>query len=227
MLIGGMHKTSMVDFPGHIATTLFFYGCNFRCGFCHNPELVNQKPTNSISIEDVFTQLDSRKHLVNAVCITGGEPLIYPEVYDFIKELKEKGFLVKLDTNGYNPQLLQKLIDDNLLDFVAMDIKGPISKYYEITETKNLDTNKIIESIKIINSSNIDSEYRTTVLPNLIQEDFKEINLMLNGAKKHVLQQFNPSHVLNQKYASMIPLTENQIKALAEELVDLNVEFRI
>ena len=188
-VIGGIQKTSLLDFPDKISAIVFTQGCNFRCGYCHNPQLL--KAENGIyDVDAFFDFLKRRQGKLDGVVVTGGEATLQPDLKLFIQKIKELNFLVKLDTNGTNPKILKELIDENLVDYIAMDIKGPLVKYQVVTNSK-IDTNKIKESIKIIMNSNIDYEFRTTILPIQIQiEDFDSIGKLIQGAKRYYLQKF-------------------------------------
>lgn len=185
----GHQKSSFIDYPDKICTVFFTGGCNFRCPYCHNSDLVHNKG-EAITEDFVFDYLDKRKKMLDAVCISGGEPTLQKGLYDFIKKVKDKGYLVKLDTNGTDPDILKKLLADELVDYVAMDIKAPINKYNELTNT-NVDINKITESIGIIKYANIDYEFRTTVCEELLtQKDILEIAEYLKGSKRYYIQNF-------------------------------------
>jgi len=192
MIIGGLQKLTLIDYPGHIAATVFTVGCNFRCPFCHNPELVSGMGYSASSIlEDEFFQLlENRKGKLEGVCITGGEPTIQPDIVDFIRKIKNLGFKVKLDSNGTRPDVLRRLFLEKLLDFVAMDIKNSPEKYSNTTNSK-ADIGRIKLSVDLIRNSGIDYEFRTTVVPGLHEEgDFEKIGVWLEGSRKYVLQAF-------------------------------------
>jgi len=195
MRIGGLQKMTLIDYPGKIAATVFLIGCDFRCPYCHNPELVSPKQIKNqaqIKESDFFKFLDKRINLLDGVCITGGEPTISLNLPKFIQKIKKRGFLVKLDTNGSNPKMLKDLIKDNLVDFIAMDIKTSILKYNKVKAENKI--SQVQKSINIIRNSNKDYEFRTTVVPGIVDEkDIKEIGEWLKGAKKFVLQQFRPA----------------------------------
>jgi pyruvate formate lyase activating enzyme len=160
MIIGGLQKFSLIDYPHKISAIIFTIGCNFRCPFCHNPELVNPKLyPEKIPEKDVLEFLESRRGKLDAVVITGGEPSLHKDLYQFISKIKYMGFLVKLDTNGTNPNILNRLIKDNLLNYIAMDIKGSLDRYEEIVGTK-VDLGKIKKSINIILNLNKSSKAR-------------------------------------------------------------------
>ncbi len=198
-IIGGVQRTSLLDYPDKISAIVFTQGCNFRCGYCHNPQLLKSK--NDIYDVDVFFDfLKRRQGKLDGVVITGGEATLQPDLKLFIQKVKELGFLVKLDTNGTSPTTIKNLIDENLIDYIAMDIKAPIKKYQLVTNSQ-IETNKIEESISIILNSNIEYEFRTTVLPMQLQiNDFEEIGKLINGAKRYYLQKFTvQSEILDPK----------------------------
>ena len=221
MQIAGLQKTTLVDFPGIVAATVFTRGCSFRCGFCHNPELVipEQYQGDLIQEEDFFDFLLSRVGKLQGVCITGGEPLLQPDIDQFISHIKALGFKVKLDTNGSFPIRLKKIIKEGDIDYIAMDIKSPLGKYAEITNHKSkspkgaplgLQAN-IKESIDLIMNSDIDYEFRTTVChPYHKVEDFKEIGKMIKGAKRYFIQNFVKSKHVNSDL-SFKPFSDKEL----------------
>jgi pyruvate formate lyase activating enzyme len=200
MLIGGYQKLTLIDYPGKLATTVFTVGCSFRCPFCHNPELVDLKLMhNEKSEKEFFDFLKKRKGKLEAVCVTGGEPSIQPDIIDFIKKIKRRGFLVKFDTNGSRPDVLKKLIDARLIDYIAMDIKNSLKKYAKTAGAK-IDQERIKLSVELIWNSGIDHEFRTTVVPGLHEEkDFDDIANWLNGSKKYYLQVYRDMVILDPK----------------------------
>lgn len=191
MILGGYQKLTLIDYPGKIATTVFTVGCSFRCPFCHNPELVNLKLAHDEKSEKEFFQfLDKRKGKLEGVCITGGEPTIQPDIIDFIKKIKKRGFAVKLDSNGTRPDVLKKLIDAKLVDYIAMDIKSQLKNYDKMTGTK-VDKDRIKISAELIMNSGIPYEFRTTVVPGLhTEKDFEEIAKWIKGARAYYLQEY-------------------------------------
>lgn len=198
MLIGGVQKTSLLDFPDKISAIVFTQGCNFRCGYCHNPELIVLRNEPAWTKAGFLEFLISRKGKLDGVVITGGEPCLQNDLIDFIKEIKAMGFLVKLDTNGTFPDRLQECLP--YLDYIAMDIKAPLHKYSEITKL-NINTDKIEKSINLIMNSGIDYEFRTTVVKSqLTFEDFEDIGKLIKGAKKYYLQKFLPTKLLNPEF---------------------------
>ncbi len=168
MVISGMQKLTLLDYPGKTACLLFTQGCNFRCPFCHNKDLLeNNKPDMSVSEEEVFNYLKKRKGILDGVCITGGEPLLQKDIEAFIKKIKEMGFKVKLDTNGSCPATLKKLIENNLLDYIAMDVKDDFNSYDKTSGIAMINIENIKKSIAIIENSNVEYEFRTTVVKEL------------------------------------------------------------
>lgn len=212
-IIAGLQKTTFIDFPEKIACIVFTQGCNFRCGYCHNPELFeNKEPTLSVSA--FFEFLNKRKGKLDGVVITGGEPTLQKDLKEFIKQIKDLGFAVKLDTNGTNPEILKKLISENLLDYVAMDIKAPLEKYKNIVNV-DFDTKKIKNSIDFIMSCGIDYEFRTTVLKSQLSlEDFEEIGNLIKRAKKYYLQEFIPSKILDNSLINEKSYTHDEFKKI-------------
>jgi len=215
MKIGGLQKLTLIDYPNKVAATVFLFGCNFRCPYCQNPELVDPEKVNNrqeISEKEFFDFLDSKKGLIDGVCITGGEPTIHKELSDFIKKIKAKKFLVKLDTNGSNPEILKKLIDAKLLDFIAMDIKSSPENYNKASGVK-VDLKKIKKSIEIIKNSGIDYEFRITVVSGLVEEkDIEKIGKWLKGTKNFALQQFQNKKVLDKSFEKIQPYPDEILK---------------
>ncbi len=216
MLLGGLQKLTLIDYPGKIAATVFTVGCNFYCPFCHNPELVDVKKIKKqpqVSEKDFFEFLDGRRGLLEGVCVTGGEPTLQPDLPDFISQIKNLGFLVKLDTNGTNPAMLEKLLTANLVDFVAMDIKAPLEKYKKVVG-KNVSLENIQRSVELTRRAP-DYEFRTTVLPVLhSSKDILSIGRWLQGAKKYYLQQFRPLKTLDLAYEKAKPFGSDKLAKL-------------
>lgn len=192
MLIYGLQKLSLLDYPEKMAATVFTGGCNFCCPFCHNAGLVTKLDESAaISQEEFFSFLEKRKGLLDGVCVSGGEPLLQNGIEEFIKKIKNMGFLVKLDTNGSFPQKLGSLLNKRLVDYVAIDIKNSPLKYAKTAGKKSLDLEKIKESVKLLKSSSIDYEFRTTVVKELHDEcDIEEIGKWISGAQRYFLQSF-------------------------------------
>jgi len=201
MKIGGLQKTSLSEFPGRIAAVVFTQGCNFRCPYCHNPELVRPELfTDLIPEAQVLDFLERRRGKLEGVSITGGEPLLQPDLPFFLDKVKNMGYELKLDTNGSEPEILERIIKDRLVDYLAMDIKGPAARYSEIVSVQ-IDIEKIRRSIALIMASSIDYEFRTTLAPALITfQDLAEAARMIAGAKRYVLQNFHPSKLLDKNF---------------------------
>lgn len=195
MQIHGFQKTTLLDYPKHLASTIFLGGCNMRCPFCHNSSLVlHPSSVPTIPAEEVLAYLAKRKGILEGVCITGGEPTIYPYLADLIKEIKGLGLKVKLDTNGSNPLILKTLVEDHLVDYVAMDIKNSKENYGLSIGIKNYNINNISESITYLLSSPIDYEFRTTIVKeHHTEEDILSIGQWIKGAKAYYLQSYKDS----------------------------------
>ena len=205
MLILGLQKTTLLDYPHHVASTIFCGGCNFRCPYCHNKDLVlSPNPNLAYSTEEIFEHLTKKKKVLDGVCITGGEATLQKDLYDFIAQIKDMGLLVKLDTNGTNPALVKELLDDNLLDYVAMDIKHSRDKYNDIALMQGFDIGFIDESIRMLMSSSIDYEFRTTLVKEFHSaDDIASIGQWIKGAKAYYLQVYKESdQVINPIYSS-------------------------
>jgi len=192
----GLQKLTLLDFPGKVACTLFTNGCNFRCPFCHNASLVvRAAEQRSYKNEEILAFLKKRVGVLDGVAITGGEPTLMHGLYDMIKEIKALGYSVKLDTNGTRPDVLKKLVNDKLVDYVAMDIKNSPEKYaYTCGLPENYDLSVIIESKDFLMEGRVDFEFRTTVAkPFHTEADFYKIGEWLRGDEKYFLQQFKDS----------------------------------
>jgi pyruvate formate lyase activating enzyme len=221
MIIKGLQEFTLIDYPGKIACTIFTFGCNFRCRYCHNPELVFDDGTPIISEEKILKFLEERRDFLDGVCITGGEPTLHKDLPEFISKIKSLGISVKLDTNGTNPEMLKKLIKQKLIDFVAMDIKAPLEKYEEVVRTK-VNLSKIKESIETIQKSEIDYIFRTTIVPRLLNKnDILSMGRTLKGSKKYCLQRFRPGKTLDKKFQKEKPYSYEEI----EEFANLSKPF--
>ena len=193
MLLRGLQKTTLLDFPGNVACTVFTGGCNFRCPFCHNASLIENLPTDErLSEENFFAFLEKRRGLTDGVCITGGEPLLQKDIIPFVKRIKEMGYLVKVDTNGSYPDALRALIDEGLVDYVAMDIKNARSAYSETAGTEKDVLPAIEESVALLKSGRVPYEFRTTVVKGLhTEERMEEIGLWLGDVPRYFIQNFS------------------------------------
>ena len=201
MKIGGLQKVSLIDYPGLICAIIFLQGCNFKCSYCHNPELVDSKLFQPCIKENaVLDFLNTRRGKLDAVVITGGEPTVQDDLAPFIKNIKKMGFAVKLDTNGSQPQVIKTLLDEKLLDFIAMDIKAPLEKYKNVVKMP-VNGDSIKESIRLILKSKIPYEFRTTIVESQLEEkDIMQIAKLISGAKGYVLQKFVPAKTLDKKF---------------------------
>ena len=196
VLIGGLKKSSLLDYPDKISAIVFMQGCNFNCGYCHNPGLLNSKEEVH-TITSFFEFLEKRKNKLDGVVISGGEATLQQDLIPFIQKIKQMGFLVKLDTNGSKPHVLDELVQKKLVDYIAMDIKAPFEKYSFVTRV-NIDIDDIKRSIEIVMNSNIDYEFRTTILSSQLSfNDFEKIGEMIKGAKKYYLQKFEVQSEIN------------------------------
>ncbi|KKP36094.1 MAG: Anaerobic ribonucleoside-triphosphate reductase activating protein [candidate division TM6 bacterium GW2011_GWF2_32_72] len=224
MIIGGLQKTSLIDYPGKVCAIVFTVGCNFRCGYCHNPELlglVENHPT--IPVEDVFEFLETRKDKLDAVTITGGEPTLHQGLFDFIKRIKKMGFLVKLDSNGTNPKTLLNLFEQKLIDYVAMDIKAPLHRYEDIV-SRSCPINSIEQSIALIMSSGVDYEFRTTIVKSqLSPADIEELTSQIKGARLYALQKFIPSKTCDPAFMNETSYSDSEFEEI-KKLISENVQ---
>lgn len=217
-------KQTLVDYPGEIAAVIFTQGCNLRCPFCHNGHLVTKpgKMANEyMPVEEVLTFLAERQEFLDAVVITGGEPTLHPDLPDLIKSIKALGYLVKLDTNGTNSVMLDYLLKNKLLDYVAMDIKAPLELKAYLDACGNLsreDFFNIRNSINLLLNAAIKTEFRTTVIPALhTEEDIEEIARYIKGAGLYSIQQFNPEVTLEVYYGDLVPYDKEQMQNIASQ----------
>ncbi len=224
MTIGGLQKVTLIDYPGKVACTVFLTRCNFRCPFCYSRELVLEEEIEKqpkMEIENFFSFLEEKRGLLDACVVCGGEPTLNPELKDFLKRIKEKGFLIKIDTNGYLPEKLKELIEERLVDYIAMDIKAPLSeeKYSQAAGTK-VDVERIKKSIELIKNSGIDYEFRTTIVPGLHEkEDIIEMAKAIGPAKRYFLQSFRSEKgTLDYNLKGIRPFSEEEIKEAIKEV---------
>jgi pyruvate formate lyase activating enzyme len=211
--IKGIEKFSSRDFPGHISSTVFFGGCTFRCPYCHNADLVLRPETIPSMAPDFFlSYLDGRKGWLEAVCLTGGEPLLHEDIEDIIRVVRERGLLVKLDTNGSFPDRLEAFLAAGLLDWVAMDVKAPLERYREVTRS-NVDVEKIVRSADIVRSSGARHTFRTTVVPGFVgKEDVVKIGEWLDGAESYLVQQFVPQTTIDPAFLEIKPFSRTELE---------------
>jgi pyruvate formate lyase activating enzyme len=214
MQFGGFNKYTLIDYPGKIACMVYTIGCNFRCPYCHNPELVDETVVERFEESDIFAHLESRRNLIEGVVITGGEPTMHSDLPAFIRAIKNMGFSVKLDTNGTNPEMLATLVNDGSVNYVAMDMKASLMKYSQ-TVARPVDIDAIKRSIDILISSSITYEFRTTVVKALLTlEDIEEVCKEIRGAKKYYLQKFVSTKILNPQFKRKVNYTDDELKTL-------------
>jgi len=212
--IGGLQKLTLIDFPGRIASTVFVIGCNFKCPWCYSSELVlteKIKKQPKILEKEFLEFLKERKKLLEGLVLCGGEPSINKKLPALIKKIKKLGYLVKLDTNGSNPKMLKKLIKTKLIDYVAMDMKLPKERYPEIFG-KRVKIEDIEESIKILKEGKVDYEFRTTVVPTVLnKEDILKIAKWIRGAKRYYLQNFRPEKTIDPEFEKIKPYPQEYL----------------
>lgn len=227
MKFKGFNKSSLIEYPKRIVTVVFTGGCNFLCPFCHNKDLVlNPDKIEDIDEKDILDHMEKRRVWIDGIAITGGEPTLHKELPDFIKKIKDKDFLVELETNGTNPDMVEELIKDKLIDYFAMDIKSPLDedKYFkavgEIGDKKKMLEN-IRKTINIIQQSGVDYEFRTTFVPGLLtKEDIYIIARQLKGSKRYVIQKFLPNTTVNPEYKKKDILAPTFFEEFREKLKD-------
>ena len=191
MKLHGIQKMTLLDFPGCVSCTVFLGGCDFRCPFCHNFELIDGTIKPALDEDELLEFLKGRKGLLEGVAITGGEPLMHKELLSLIKRIRDIGYRVKLDTNGYHPDYLNEIISTGLVEYVAMDIKNSPEKYAITCGVESVDMDRIYRSVSILMNSEIEYEFRTTVVEELhTEEDFSKIGEVIKGAKRYFLQRF-------------------------------------
>lgn len=228
MIIGGIQKLSLLDYPDTLSAIIFTKGCNFRCPFCYNPMFVlpgwfeardiEHRDHSQLFESDLFAFLEERQGKLEGVVITGGEPTLHQDLPDFIRKIKQLSYLIKLDTNGTNPEMLSYLIDNDLIDYVAMDIKAPYDKYDKIVGTA-VNLENIKKSVKIIKQAKIGYEFRTTVVPGLLtKDDILRIAEEIKDSKKWYLQKFvAKADLLNKNIKSIKNYTNSELKIMADE----------
>jgi pyruvate formate lyase activating enzyme len=226
--IKGIEKLAPKDFPGHISATVFTGGCNFRCSFCHNADLVLRPDRLRVIPQGEFEAfLDSREGWLEAVCISGGEPLMHRGLASLLRIIKNRRLLVKVDTNGSYPNKIEDLIEKKLVDYWAMDIKGPLDKYSEICRV-DVDSDAILRSMELIRCSRANYFFRTTVVPGLIREhDLEAIGSLLHKEDTFQLQQFSPLNTVDPVYLKKSPYPERRLQEMAEIMKKYAKEIRI
>ena len=220
MIVNGFLKTTLLDYPGHIASTVFLGKCNFRCPFCHNSMLVLE-PQNAeqIDFETVLSHLNKRKNILEGVCITGGEPTLNPKLTDLIRAIKDVGLLVKLDTNGYRPDILEKLFDDNLIDHIAMDIKSSRNNYHIACGLNNIDIGIISKSINLIKEKSPSYEFRTTLVKGIhTDDDLLDIADWIGNVNLYFLQNYTDSENVMKRIFSAF--SDEEMHHFKELIID-------
>lgn len=216
-MIVDLLKSSMIDYPGKVASVLFTAGCNFRCPYCHNAALV-QNPQEQRNLEELLAFLTSRKRFVDAVVISGGEPTLHADLLPFLKELKKEGFSIKLDTNGTKPHRLNQWIKAGVIDYIAMDIKQAIPQYGQLVH-KPVDLEAIEESVAIIRMSDLPHEFRTTVFQEgFLDEDFDQIGKWLKGSPRYAIQNFHPQEEMLNPEVKMTPYDSETLEQIKEKM---------
>ncbi|MFW6015902.1 MAG: anaerobic ribonucleoside-triphosphate reductase activating protein [bacterium] len=221
MKIAGLLKTSLIDYPGEISTVIFTPGCNFNCPYCHNSDLIDMD-TEIYTMKEFYEHMEKRQNIITGLVITGGEPTLQKGLVDFISSMKELNIKIKLDTNGSNYDVLKTIINEKLIDYVAMDIKMPKNKYKEVTNENVL--TEIMKSIVLIKNSNIKYEFRTTVVPDIhTAQDIDEIGKLIAGSKLHYIQNFKPVNTLDEYLLDTRRFYEGELlmfKEIMEKYVD-------
>ncbi len=219
MKIGAFQRFSLIEYPGKISAIIFCQGCNFRCPYCYNRELVLPELFQPLLLEeDILDFLAKRRGKLEAVTITGGEPALQPDLNSFISRLKGMEYLVKVDTNGSIPIVVEEWIQSRLVDYIAMDIKGPLDKYGEITRS-GIDPDKILQSIGILMASGVDYEFRTTVVQSLLTgDDILKIARLIAGAKRYALQRFLASKTLDDSFMDKRTFSDEAFDLLTAEI---------
>ena len=214
MKFSGIRKTSLIDFPNRIASVLFTPGCNLRCPFCHNWRIVVDPKPPFLQEEAALKILESRKKYVDAVVVSGGEPTMHKEVPRFLRKLKEKGFAVKLDTNGFYPQVLEECLA--YVDYVALDVKTSLDKYMRLGAE---DTEPLLHTIEMLKTGKVDYEFRTTVVPGFVDaEDISRIGELVKGTKAFAFQQFIPEDTLDKGFKALNPYSPENIEKFADTM---------
>ena len=218
MTFGGLEKFTLIDYPGKIACVVYTIGCNFRCPYCHNPELVDETVETHITEKEFFDFLAGRTKMLDGVVITGGEPTMHDGLLAVMQKIKDLGYLVKLDTNGTNPVMLHQAVEGGLVDYVAMDIKSPLRKY-SATVARPVDVEAIRSSIDFLLLSSVEYEFRTTVIKGMhTPDDIEEIGKEIKGAQKYFLQKFIPTKILNPQFIKKTTYSDKEFEGFRKKL---------
>jgi pyruvate formate lyase activating enzyme len=227
MRIGGIQRFSSIDFPGHLAAVVFAVGCNLRCPFCHNAELVTGA-IDAMAEEDVLDFLAGRRRQLEGVVISGGEPTLQRDLPNFIEKVRSMGFRVKLDTNGTRPEILEDLMGRGALDFIAMDVKHRWSRYGEATGLEGVAVEKIRRSVDLIIGGDVDYEFRTTVIRDFHDaQDIVAISQQISGAKRYVIQEFIPEKTLDASFSKKLPFEKSSLRDIMSEVTRNVQQFEI
>ena len=218
MKIAGFIKTTLLDWEGKVACTIYLAGCDFRCPYCHNRDLVlHPGDVEAVDEAYVLEYIDENADFLDGVVISGGEPLLNDDIAELIKKLKALGMKIKVDTNGNHPDKLEDLIGAGLIDFVAMDIKCSLNERYDIATDTKTDVERIKKSIRIVMDSGVDYEFRTTLAPIFVKEsDIDSICKTIEGAKRYRLHQFRPKNTLDSSLSVLDPYPESKVLNMAE-----------
>jgi pyruvate formate lyase activating enzyme len=223
--IKGFLETSFLDWPGKICSVLFLPGCNFRCPYCHNhPLVLHPGQFASISLDEIFRRIKSFKDWIDGVCLTGGEPTLHADLPLLVHHIKERGFPVKLDTNGSNPRMLETLIDRGELDFIAMDVKAPLDSFsYRRSTGLSIDLGLISKSIEILKRGKVEYQFRMTVVPQLhSEEEIRSLGRQLKAGRRMILQNFNPENPLDPLFKKTVPFDPKflrEMETMVQEMV--------
>ena len=228
MIFSGFFKSNLVNYPGYVASTVFTCGCNFRCPYCHNPEFVIKGSDETYfgetyTEEEILEHLQKRKGFLDALVVSGGEPTLHADLASFLRKVRAMGLKIKLDSNGSRPEVIASLINENLIDYVAMDLKAPLEKYHKV----GFDNPKLIEeSIKLLKTSKIDHEFRTTCPKGFFEEgDFAAMSKLV-GNSPWYLQTFNPAKTLDPAYNNVSSYSKNELSDIISSLGLKNTDVR-
>ncbi len=219
--IKGFLETSFSDWPGKLCSVIFLPHCNFRCPYCHNhPLIFHPEQYSSIPLEDILNRLHPLRHWIDGVCLTGGEPTLHPDLPILAEKIKREGFLVKLDTNGSNPYLLEYLVNSRMIDFIAMDVKAPLNLFhYSRAAGVSINLDSILKSIEILKRGEVDYQFRMTVVPKLHQEeDIQTLGHQLRAGQRFILQPFNPENPLDPSFKDIDPYGPEVLKRIQERV---------
>lgn len=216
--IRGFIETSFLDWDGKVVSTLYVPHCNFHCPFCHNSGLIEDpKQYDAFTVDKIEAYLKKHKDFIDGICLTGGEPCMHKDrgLFEFLHHIKDLGFAIKFDSNGNDPECLNKVIEEKLADYIAMDIKGPFDERYDKLSGVKTDLEKIKKSIKLIMQSGIDYEFRTTIVPSFLDEkEMRDIAEKIKGAKKFVLQQFVSKNCWDESFREIKPYERDKLEEL-------------